>query len=113
MISQPYAQQYLTESILSFKNTLDWMSGDSDLIAVSAKLLGETSLTYSDISKPKEAPTTPEEAKKQADEADAEQSNVQQKVQWSLTLLPALLFAIFGIVRWRMRESARANLTLD
>ena len=45
--------------------------------------------------------------------ADAEQSNVQQKVQWSLTLLPALLFAIFGIVRWRMRESARANLTLD
>ena len=28
------------------KNTLDWMSGDSDLIAVSAKLLGETSLPH-------------------------------------------------------------------
>ena len=113
MLSAPYAQQYLTESILSFKNTLDWMSGDSDLIAVSAKLLGETSLTYSDISKPKETPTTPEEAKKQADELDAEQTSVQQKVQWSLTLIPALLFALFGIVRWRLRESARANLTLD
>ena len=113
MLSQPYAQQYLTESILAFKNTLDWMSGDSDLIAVSAKLLGETSLTYSDISKPKEPATTPEEAKKQADDYDAEQTTVQQRVQWSLTLLPALLFAIFGILRWRWRESARANLTLD
>lgn len=113
MLSQPYAQQYLTESILSFKNTLDWMSGDSDLIAVSAKLLGETSLTYSDISKPKEAPTTQEEAKKQAEDYDAEQTSVQQKVQWSLTIVPALLFALFGILRWQMRKSAQANLTLD
>jgi hypothetical protein len=80
---------------------------------VSAKLLGETSLTYSDISKPKEAPTTQEDAKKQAEEYDAEQTTVQQRVQWSLTHLPALLFALFGIARWRMRESARANLTLD
>jgi hypothetical protein len=113
MLSQPYAQQYLTESILSFKNTLDWMSGDSDLIAVSAKLLGETSLTYSDISKPKEMPTTPEEQKKQADELDAEQTSVQQKVQWFLTIVPALLFALFGIARWQWRKNAQANLTID
>ena len=109
----PYAQQALTNTILAFKNTLDWMSGDSDLIAVSAKLLGETSLTYSDISKPKEPATTPEDAKRQADEYDAEQTKVQFWVQWTLTLLPALLFALFGILRWRWRESARANLTLD
>ena len=113
MLSQPYAQQYLTGSILAFKNTLDWMSGDSDLIAVSAKLLGETSLTYSDISKPKVPATTPEDAKRQADEYDAEQTKVQFWVQWTLTLFPALLFALFGILRWRWRESARANLTLD
>ena len=31
MISQPYAQQYLTETILALKNSLDWMGGDSDL----------------------------------------------------------------------------------
>ncbi len=113
MLAQPYAQQYLTESILAFKNTLDWMSGDSDLIAVSAKLLGETSLTYSDISKPSVSAANPEDAKKQAEEADAEQSKVQQQVQWTLTLFPALIFALFGILRWRWRESARANLTLD
>jgi ABC-type uncharacterized transport system involved in gliding motility auxiliary subunit len=113
LISQPYAQQYLTTSILAFKNTLDWMGGDPDLIAVSAKLLGESNLTYSDVSKPKEAATDPETAKRQADEYDAAISKVQQSVQWTLTLVPALLFALFGIFRWRMRENARANITLD
>jgi len=35
------------------KNTLDWMSGDSDLIAASAKILGEANLTYDSITRPK------------------------------------------------------------
>jgi ABC-type uncharacterized transport system len=113
LLSQPYAQQYLTESILSFKNTLDWMGGDSDLIAVSAKLLGETNLTYSDVARPKEAATDPDQQKKQADEYEAELTRLQQKVQWTLTLLPAAAFALFGIFRWRRRESQRANITLD
>lgn len=113
MLSQPYAQQYLTWTILSFKNTLDWMGNDSDLIAVSAKLLTEGSLTYLDIDKPKEAATDPEAAKKQAEERAAEVTKVQTRVQWTLILFPAALFALFGIFRWRMRESARANLTLD
>jgi hypothetical protein len=113
MISQPYAQQYLTESILALKNTLDWMGGDSDLIAVSAKLLGETNLTYSDIQKPKDAPTDPEASKRQAEEYDAELTRVQQKVQWTMTFFPAALFALLGILRWRLRESARASITLD
>src|SRR5207244_7044130 len=52
MISQPYAQKYLTGTILTFKNTLDWMSGDSDLIAASAKILGEANLTYEGITRP-------------------------------------------------------------
>jgi hypothetical protein len=113
MISQPYAQQYLTTSILAFKNTLDWMGGDPDLIAVSAKLLRESNLTYADISKPKEAATDPETAKRQAEEYDAAIEKVQQRVQWTLTLIPAALFALYGILRWRMRETARANITID
>jgi hypothetical protein len=113
MLSQPYAQQYLTWTILSFKNTLDWMGNDSDLIAVSAKLLTEGSLTYLDIDKPKEAATDADAAKKQAEERAAEVTKVQTRVQWTLILFPAALFALFGIFRWRMRESARANLTLD
>ncbi len=77
MISQPYAQQYLTETILAFKNTLDWMGGDSDLIAASAKLIGDPNLTYLDIEKPKVAATDADSAKKQADEYDAEITKVQ------------------------------------
>jgi len=114
MLSQPYAQKYLTATILTLKNTLDWMSGDSDLIAASAKLLGETNLTYSDIEKPKgEATDDDESMKKKSDEYKNERKGVQQRVQWTLTFFPALLFALFGVARWRMREGARENISLD
>ena len=114
MISQPYAQQYLTETILSFKNTLDWMSGDSTLLAASAKLIGDPNLTYLDIEKPKQAATSDaDSAKKQAEEYDAEITKVQQRVQWTMTILPAAIFALIGILRWRLRESRRAAITLD
>jgi hypothetical protein len=114
MISQPYAQQYLTETILAFKNTLDWMGGDSDLIAASAKLIGDPNLTYLDIEKPKAAAATDaDSAKKQAEDYDAEITKVQQRVQWTMTLFPAAFFALLGILRWRMRESARQSITLD
>lgn len=113
MISQPYAQQYLTGTILAFKNTLDWMGGDSDLIAASAKLIGEPNLTYLDIQKPKEPAADAESAKRQEEETAAEINKVQQRVQWTMILFPASLFALFGIVRWRRREAARGAITLD
>jgi ABC-type uncharacterized transport system involved in gliding motility auxiliary subunit len=113
LISQFYAQQYLTGTILAFKNTLDWMAGDTDLIAVSAKLLSDTNLTYSDIRKPDKAATDPDAAKKQAEEYEGEITKVQQRVQLTLIVLPALLFAAFGILRWRLRERARADIRLD
>ncbi len=114
MISQPYAQQYLTETILAFKNTLDWMSGDSDLIAASAKLIGDPNLTYLDIEKPKAAAgADADSAKRQAEESDAEITKVQQRVQWTMTLFPAALFALLGILRWRIPEPRRAGITLD
>jgi hypothetical protein len=114
MISQPYAQQYLTETILAFKNTLDWMGGDSDLIAASAKLIGDPNLTYLDIEKPKVAASTDaDSAKRQAEEYEAELTRVQQRVQWVMTLFPAALFALLGLVLWRVRESQRAGFTID
>jgi hypothetical protein len=114
MLSQPYAQKYLTNTILALKNTLDWMAGDSTLLAASAKLLSDTNLTYSDLEKPKEEPTDDEAAlAKKADEYRAERKKVQTRVQWTLTLVPAALFAAFGVFRWRRRESARAAISLD
>src|SRR5262249_13964143 len=88
MLSMPYAQKYLTSTILAFKNVLDWMGGDSDLIAASAKLLQEPNLSYSDIKKPK-ADATDDEATltKKAEEYRLERNKTQEKVQWTLILL--------------------------
>ncbi len=114
MLSQPYAQKYLTNTILALKNTLDWMAGDSTLLAASAKLLGDTNLTYSDVEKPKQDATDDEATlAKKAEEYRAERKKVQTSVQWTLTLFPALLFAAFGVLRWRWREGARAAISLD
>lgn len=110
MIAQPYARDYLTGTILSVKNTLDWISGDADLLAASAKLLSEPNLTYSSVAKPKIAAEDDEAAiKKKDEEYRTGRKAVQQKVQWSLTLGVPVLFALFGIGRWRYREGKRAQ----
>src|SRR5258708_3185577 len=114
MIAQPYAQKYLTGTILAFKNTLDWMSGDSDLIAASANILGEANLTYADINRPKlDASDDESSIKKKDEEYRDARKNTQHSVERTLTLLCPLLFAAFGIFRWRQREGGRANISLD
>lgn len=113
-MSHPYAMKYLTNTILAFKNILDWMSGDTDLIAASAKILGEPNLTYSDIQRPNTGAVTDEAAlKAMVEDVKNQRKKTQSNVQWTLTVLLPLLFAAYGVVRWRMRESARLNITLD
>src|SRR4051812_22080408 len=112
MFAQPYTK-YLTSTILSFKNTLDWMAGDSDLVAASAKLIGDPALTYSNISKPKfKAGDDPAEAKKKDEEYRSARKSVQTNVQWTLTFGVPLLFAAFGLLRWRQRQSQRDELKI-
>jgi hypothetical protein len=106
-LARPYAERYLTSTILSFKNILDWIGGDTDLLAASAKLIGESTLSYSDVEKPKEM------TEATLKDYDKEREQVQEKVQWWLILFGPVLFAAFGIARWRMRESARARNPLD
>lgn len=113
MISQPYAQKYLTATILAFKNTLDWATGDQDLIAASAKILGEPNLAYADISKPKiDASDDEASLKKKDEEYKLRRKEVQANIQWSLILLTPLVFAAFGILRWQMRERRRSAIKL-
>jgi hypothetical protein len=110
MIAGPYAQKYLTATILAFKNTLDWLTGDSDLVATSAKLLGDPNLTYSDVSKPKLEASDDEAAIKAKDEAYRNQrKGVQRNVQLTLILLSPLAFAGFGLLRWQSRERKRSQ----
>jgi ABC-type uncharacterized transport system involved in gliding motility auxiliary subunit len=113
-IAMPYARQYLTATILAFKNLLDWMSNDKDLMAVSAKLLGDSNLSYKDVPKPDVKPDDSEEVvNKKLEEYRLGRTKLQNKVQWSLTLFPPLFFVLFGVVRWRMRENNRANVKLS
>jgi ABC-type uncharacterized transport system involved in gliding motility auxiliary subunit len=109
-IAQVYTK-HLTSMILSFKNTLDWMAGDADLVAVSAKLIGVPSLNYASVSKPKfKAAEDEAESKRKDEEYKAARKSLQDKVQWSLIFGVPVLFALFGLFRWRQRESARVTL---
>jgi ABC-type uncharacterized transport system involved in gliding motility auxiliary subunit len=102
----------LTAMILSFKDTLDWLTGDTDLLAASAKLLSEPNLTY-DIGKPKFDPNeTEEQLKKQLEELRNTRKRQQYWVEWILILGVPLLFGIYGVTRWRMRLAARENISL-
>jgi ABC-type uncharacterized transport system involved in gliding motility auxiliary subunit len=108
MIAGPYAQRYLTNTIISVKNTLDWMSGDADLLAASAKILSEPNLTYQSVKKPKIDAEDDEVAiKKKDEEYRLSRKKVQDEIKWSLTLGVPLLFGVFGLIRWRWREGKK------
>lgn len=114
MFAGPYAQSYLTQTILALKNTLDWISGDTDLLAASAKIIGFPNLTYSDIDPPKIGAEDDEEAIRKKDE-DYRQARKRQQVavQWTLTIGMPVLFAGFGVLRWRTRQSRRDRYKLS
>ncbi len=112
MFAQPYAK-YLTSTIISLKNTLDWMSGDSDLIAASAKLIGDANLTYTSVAKPKFKATEDEnEIKKKDEEYRAARKNLQSSIQWWLILGMPIAFGAFGVLRWRGRQARRGQMKL-
>ena len=112
MFAQPYTK-YLTSTILSLKNTLDWMAGDSDLVAASAKLIGDPNLTYSNVSKPKFKEGDDEaEAKRKDEEYRSARKSVQTNVQWTLAFGMPVLFAAFGLLRWRQRQTQRDQLKI-
>lgn len=110
MIAQPYAQKYLTGTILALKNIFDWMSGDADLIAASAKILGEPNLTYSSVEKPSfKVQDSEEEIRKKDEEYRKARKNLQKNVQWVLTLGVPALFGLIGLLRWRSRDTRRSQ----
>ncbi len=114
---QELAQAYLSKTvltamILSFKDTLDWLTGDTDLLAASAKILQEPNLVY-DVGKPKFDPNeTEDQLKKQLEDLRNARKHQQYWVEWILILGIPILFALYGVLRWRMRLNARANVSL-
>jgi len=111
-LAMPYAQQILTNTILVFKNMLDWVTGDVDLLAASAKILQEPGLAYGDVSKPNFDELTEDQQKKQEISMKEERKRTQHWVQGVLILgLPAL-FGLFGVALWRLRITRRSNVSL-
>ena len=113
MIAGQYANRYLTNTILSVKNTLDWISGDQDLLAASAKLMSDPNLTYRDVAKPKISAEDDEAAiRKKDEEYKAARSKVQGSITWTLSLGMPLFFAFFGVMRWRGRQAKKDQYRL-
>ena len=117
-IAGPYADLQrgavpLLYAIMATKNTLDWLTGDTDLLAVSAKLLSEPGLVYGDVSAPKfdENETDEDIKKKDKDMRDARKTT-QRNIGIALTFFAPLLFVAYGILRWRMRTNRRMNVAL-
>jgi hypothetical protein len=112
-LAGPYAQQYVTSTILVFKNTLDWLTGDTDLLAVSAKITSDPNLGYGNLAKVKiTGDMTEEDLRKMEEGIKAGRKDQQRNVDLTLILGIPLLFAAYGILRWRMRLAARSNVSL-
>jgi hypothetical protein len=114
MLAGPYAQQFITGTILVFKNTLDWLIGDTDLLAVSAKILSDPNLVYGDakdFAKLTIAESDEEIRKAEQELKDARKAQ-QRNIEFLLILgIPAIL-AGYGIARWRRRLAMRAHVSL-
>lgn len=113
MIAGPYTQAYLATNVVAFQHMLDWLTGDTALLAVSSKLIGAPSLSYKNVPKPDIGPEDSEEAVKQKlkDYRDG-RKELQQRVQLTLILLPPLAFLALGLFRWRRREANRSRIKL-
>ena len=110
-LAGPYAQEAVTSTIVSFKNTLDYLSGDTDLLAVSAKILSEPNLEYGDVTKP----TFDEDEaglEKRADDAKRARKTQQIVIECVLTIGIPLLLVLLGLVRWFARNASRAKVSL-
>jgi len=95
-----------------FKNTLDWLTGDTDLLAVSAKILSDPNLAYGDTKIHITPDMSEEQIRKQEDDVKEARKAQQHYIEFFLILgLPGLL-ALYGVLRWQMRLKARANISL-
>jgi ABC-2 type transport system permease protein len=103
-------------------NAIDWLAQDSDLVAIRAKSVEDPSLEVPQ--KVREAEATIREAIGEQNEDKADKAFKERKdsmaawdakkttYRWANTLGLPLAFAVFGVIRWRVRKATRANLKL-
>jgi len=103
-------------------NAIDWLTQDNDLIEIRAKNIEDPMLEVPQAVKETEA--TIREAVDQQDQGKAEAAFEKRKgaikewdarknaYRWGNTLAIPGAFALFGLVRWRIRAARKANLAL-
>jgi len=103
-------------------NSVDWLTQDSDLIAIRAKNVEEPALEIPN--NVVEAEAEIREAIEEQDESKAKGAFEERKAamvawnqkkqsyRWGNTMAIPALFALFGMVRWRVRKKRRASLKL-
>jgi hypothetical protein len=99
-------------SLLVAKQTCDWISQETDLLAVGAKLLAEPELTYPNSP----APTPGVDEKMDSDSYKNKKQqwvdqikSEQRTTQYACMFGSGVLLAAFGIFRAYQRNAARAN----
>jgi ABC-type uncharacterized transport system involved in gliding motility auxiliary subunit len=118
---QPGANQF-SGGVAFALNGIDWLAQDSDLIEIRAKTVEDAALEVP--LKVKEAEATLRDAAANQDETKAKQAFEMRKAgltawdekkaryRWGNTLAVPAAFALFGVVRWRLRRARKARLTL-
>ena len=88
------------------------VTGDVDLLAASAKILQEPSLAYGEVTKPNFDELTDEQAKQKEEGMKTERRQIQHRVEGGLIIGAPALFALLGLVLWRLREAKRNRVQL-
>ena len=119
---QQGGEQQLTAALSLALNAVDWLAAESDLIAIRAKNVEDPAL---------EVPTAVSEAEDAAHSAaqEGDEEGVDEALEQRTAALEAwdnkkfwykalnwfgipILFALFGVLRWRMRAAKKKNLKL-
>lgn len=103
-------------------NSIDWLAAESELIAIRAKNVEDPKLQVPDAVAEAEEEAleameaedreAAEEALEKRKEAVAQWDRRKSTYKWMNTLGIPFLFALFGIIRWRMRTARRKNIKL-
>lgn len=118
---QPGANQF-SGGVAFALNGIDWLAQDNDLIEIRAKTVEDPALEVP--LKVREAESTIRDAVAEQDETKAKQAFETRKAamtawddkkalyRWGNTLAIPVAFALFGVVRWRLRRARKARMTL-
>ena len=113
-----YAQIYNRARMSSFlvaKQTCDWISQETDLLAVGAKLMSEPEITYPKSPAPAPAPDEKPDSesfrKKKQNWIDSIKSE-QRFIQYANILVGPMIIGLIGLFRWWNRNTKRAAVKI-